>query len=176
MSETPRAGRTQDTWEVFFEAVRGAYTSGRHPTPIPEREDPAHPGVRAMQRGRRCAWTHARHVRGLSMFESIRLSERLAEAFCEWSRSGADGEAGLEEALRRTEEEARSPAPLETHAAFVEAFARLSGRESYGSPMDTALDALREVRTERSRKAGERAGSEAGGGMQRETTGRVARR
>lgn len=146
MSETPRPGRAQDTWEVFFEAVRGAYSGGRRPTPVPEREDPAHPGVRAMQRGRRCAWTHARHVRGLSMFESIRLSERLAEAFCEWSRFGPDGEGGLEEALRRTEEEARNPAPLEAHAAFVEAFARLSGRESYGSPMETALDALREVR------------------------------
>ncbi|MEW5929528.1 MAG: hypothetical protein AB1941_18895 [Gemmatimonadota bacterium] len=159
MSETPRPGRTQDTWEVFFEAVRGAYSSGRHPTPIPEREDPAHPGVRAMQRGRRCAWTHARHVRGLSMFESIRLSERLAETFCEWSRSGPDGEAELEEALRRTEAEARSPAPLETHAAFVEAFARLSGRESYGSPMDTALDALRELRPQGRREARGAAGA-----------------
>ncbi|HEX8271344.1 MAG TPA: hypothetical protein VF615_01760 [Longimicrobiaceae bacterium] len=164
MSETPRPGRTQDTWEVFFEAVRGAYSSGRHPTPIPEREDPAHPGVRAMQRGRRCAWTHARHVRGLSMFESIRLSERLAEAFCEWTRSGADGEVELAEALRRTEEEARSPAPLEAHAAFVEAFARLSGRESYGSPMDTALDALRELRRRRSREAGGEAMGAAGSG------------
>lgn len=153
MSETPRPGRAQDTWEVFFEAVRGAYSSGRHPTPVPEREDPAHPGVRAMQRGRRCAWTHARHVRGLSMFESIRLSERLAETFCEWTRTGRGEEVELVEALRRTEEEARNPAPLEAHAAFVEAFARLSGRETYGSPMDTALDALRELRPQGRREA-----------------------
>ena len=157
MSDTPRPGRTQDTWEVFFEAVRDAYAPRHGPTPIPPEEDPEHPGVRAMQRGRRCAWTHARHVRGLSMFESIRLSQRLAEAFSEWTRTGPRGEEGLAEALRRTEEKVRRPASLETHAAFVEAFARLSGRESYGSPMETALDAFQLVEGPRPAAAGVRA-------------------
>jgi hypothetical protein len=144
MIETPRPSRSQDTWEVFFEVVRDAWTARRSPAPLPHTGDHAHPGIRAMQRGRRCAWMHARHVRGLSMFESIRLAERLAEAFAEWSRSGGEPrEEDLADALRRTEAEAREPAPLETHAAFVEAFARLSGREAYGTLMDTALDAFR---------------------------------
>jgi hypothetical protein len=148
MSETPQPSRPQDTWEVFFEAVRDSYLASQGITPLPETEDQSHAGVRAMQRARRCAWMHARHVRGLSMFESIRLSQRLAEAFAGWSRSGTfPREDELAGTLRRTEAGARQPAPLETHAAFVEAFARLSGRASYGTPMDTALDAFRAVQT-----------------------------
>jgi hypothetical protein len=144
MSETPRSSKLQETWEVFFEAVRDSYLAGKGITPLPESENQGHAGVRAMQRGRRCAWMHARHVRGFSMFESIRLSQRLAEAFGEWSRSRAFPSVDeLTNRLRRTEAVARQPESLETHAAFVEAFARLSGRESYGTPMDTALDALR---------------------------------
>lgn len=143
MSETPRQSKIQDTWEVFFEAVRDSYLAGKGITPLPEGEDHGHVGVRAMQRGRRCAWMHARHVRGLSMFESIRLSQRLAEAFAKWSRShGFPRVDDLTDRLRRTEARARQPVSLETHAAFVEAFARLSGRESYGTPMETALDAF----------------------------------
>lgn len=131
---------------MFLEAVRESYLSrqGFAITPLPQNEDGGHAGVRAMQRGRRCAWLHARHVLGLSMFESIRLSQRLAEAFGDWSRSrGFPDEGELTSTLRRTETAARQPASLETHAAFVEAFARLSGREVYQSPMDTALDAFR---------------------------------
>jgi len=144
MSETPRPSSPQDTWEVFFEAVQDSYLTSRGITPLPETEDHGHAGVRAMQRGRRCAWMHARHVRGFSMFESIRLSQRLAEAFADWSRSLAFPREGeLTSALRSTEAGARQPASLETHAAFVEEFARLSGRENYGTPMDTALDAFR---------------------------------
>lgn len=143
-SETPQPDRLQETWEVFLEAVRDSCPGGRGLMPLPQAEDGRHAGVRAMQRGRRCAWMHARHVRGLTMFESIRLSQRLAEAFAEWSRSRAfPGEEELTGALRLTESRARQPEPLEAHAAFVDAFARLSGRESCGSPMDTALDALR---------------------------------
>jgi hypothetical protein len=154
MPETPRPGQPQDTWEVFFEAVRDSYQASQGITPLPESEDHRHAGVRAMQRGRRCAWMHARHVRGFSMFEAIRLSQRLAEAFAEWSRSRAfPSEEELTDRLRRTEAGARKPEPLDTHAAFVEVFARLSGRESYGSPMDTALDALRLL--DRPRKPGE---------------------
>ncbi len=144
MSEKPRPSKLQDTWEVFLEAVRDSFLASKGITPLPKTEDHGHAGVRAMQRGRRCAWMHARHVRGFSMFESIRLSQRLAEAFGEWSRSRAfPGEDALTNSLRRTEAKARQPESLEIHAAFVEAFARLSGRESYGSPMDTALDAFR---------------------------------
>jgi hypothetical protein len=144
MSETPRPSKLQETWEVFFEAVRDSYLASKSLTPLPQDEDHGHVGVRAMQRGRRCAWMHARHIRGFSMFESIRLSQRLAEAFAEWTRSrGFPSADDLRQTLRRTEAGARQPESLEIHAAFVEAFARLSGRESYGSPMDTALDALR---------------------------------
>ncbi|HEU0077033.1 MAG TPA: hypothetical protein VFQ76_05245 [Longimicrobiaceae bacterium] len=143
MSETPRPSKLQETWEVFLEVVRDSYLAARGITPLPSSEDHAHPGVRAMLRARRCAWMHARHVRGFSMFESIRLSQRLAEAFAEWTRSRAfPGEDELTRTLRRTEAQARQPASLETHAAFVEAFARLSGRDGYGSLMDTALDAF----------------------------------
>lgn len=153
MSETPRPTKLQETWEVFFEAVRDSYLAGKGITPLPQDEDHVHVGVRAMQRGRRCAWMHARHVRGFSMFESIRLSQRLADAFAQWTRSrGFPSADDLRRTLRRTEAGARQPASLETHAAFVEAFARLSGRESYGSPMDTALDALRTL--ERPRQGG----------------------
>lgn len=144
MSETPRQNKIQETWEVFFEAVRDSFLGCKDITPLPQHEDHGHVGVRAMQRGRRCAWMHARHVRGFSMFESIRLSQRLAEAFAEWTRSrGFPSTDDLTKTLRRTEAKARRPESLEIHAAFVEAFARLSGRESYGTPMDTALDALR---------------------------------
>lgn len=154
MSDTPRPNKLQETWEVFFEAVRDSYLTCKGVTPLPQAEDHGHAGVRAMQRGRRCAWMHARHVRGLSMFESIRLSQRLAEAFAQWTRSrGFPSADDLRRTLRRTEARARQPESLEIHAAFVEAFARLSGRESYGSPMDTALDALRTL--ERPRQARE---------------------
>ncbi len=144
VSETPEPSSPQDTWEVFFEAVRDYCLTSKGMTPLPETEDHGHAGVRAMQRGRRCAWMHARHVRGFSMFESIRLSQRLAEAFADWSRSlGFPGEDELTSTLRSTEAGARQPASLETHAAFVEEFARLSGREGHGTSMETALDAFR---------------------------------
>jgi hypothetical protein len=150
MSETSRPGKLQDTWEVFFEAVRESFLKCKGITPLPENEDHGHVGVRAMQRGRRCAWMHARHVRGFSMFESIRLSQRLADAFAQWTRSrGFPSADDLRRTLRRTEAGARQPESLETHAAFVEAFARLSGRESYGTPMDTALDAFRALESPR---------------------------
>ncbi len=154
MSDTPRPSKLQETWEVFFEAVRDSYLACKSISPLPGDEDHGHAGVRAMQRGRRCAWMHARHVRGFSMFESIRLSQRLAEAFAQWTRSrGFPSADDLMRTLRQTEAGARQPESLETHAAFVEAFARLSGRESYGTPMDTALDALRTLERPREARA-----------------------
>ena len=138
---------TQATWELFFDTVQADYLFrfvGRV-MPLPEQEDPAHPGVRAMQRGRRFAWMHARHVAGLSMFESIQLSQRLAEAFARWTRSDDATVEALRRSLRETEQEARKVEPIRMRADFVEALETQCRRDGSRSIWEVALDAYREV-------------------------------
>ncbi|HEX2187889.1 MAG TPA: hypothetical protein VHG51_03275 [Longimicrobiaceae bacterium] len=142
--------RAQDTWEIFFDTVQASFLCRVGAAPLPEVEDPEHPGVRAMQRGRRFAWMHARHVRGLSMFEAIRLAQRLAEAFAAWTRSAvAHDLAALREVLRAAEESARKPASMEAHVTFVEMFAALGADQRFASPVDAAFEAFSRARAAR---------------------------
>ena len=84
-------------WQCFLHSVLHSLELRRALAPIPLDEDHAHPTVRALQRGRRHAWLHARHQLHWSMFESIRISVRLAEAFAERVRDIVGARSGVTE-------------------------------------------------------------------------------
>lgn len=137
-SASPR----QQTWEVFLNAVEAYCPDPDRLGAVPRTEDAGDHGVRAMQRARRFAWMHARHAMGMSVFESIRLSQVLAEGFATWSRSGRGRDyAALGERLREIEEQARRPRPLTEHTAFIDAYSLEMGKEDARSAMDAALRA-----------------------------------
>ena len=90
-------------WECFYRSIRESLEVWPRVLPICADENVADSTVRAMQRARRHAWLHARHGLNWSMFESIRISVRLAEAFAAWTRSGAPDLDVLAASLRRVE-------------------------------------------------------------------------
>lgn len=106
-------------WECFHHSVHEslALWPGVHPMPLAEAHGDSM--VRAMQRARRYTWLHARHVLGWSMFESIRMSVRLAEVFGAWTREGSPELGELAGRLKRVEAEARSAYHASLELRFV---------------------------------------------------------
>jgi hypothetical protein len=123
---------------------------------MPDREDAGSSTVRVMQRARRLTWQHARHSLGWSMFESIRISVRLAEAFAQWTRTGGEDIESLGPLLTRVEVEARNPEPISLQVDFVDQLLKLSGlpAASEWPLMEYSLEAYRRAREEPRRAAG----------------------
>jgi hypothetical protein len=142
MSKYERAERVP-TWTIFLESLGFDTPGSVPPAPLPEVEDHADAGIRAMQRARRRAWLHARYRLRLSVFESIRLSQRLTETFSDWTRSPDDGLSGLSHALRATERESRKTEPIRMRLRFVEALDD-SSRYRPIAECETVLEAYRE--------------------------------
>jgi hypothetical protein len=111
--------------------------------PMSSGEDPADPTVRAMQRARRYTWLHARHDLHWSMFESIRISVRLAEAFAEWTRDGAPDLEVLAGLLEQVEREARAPSPVSEELRFVDRLLDVATvTDLHLAEMDLAMEAF----------------------------------
>ena len=123
---------------------------------MPDGEDSASPTVRAMQRARRFTWRHARHSLGWSMFESIRISVRLAEAFARWTRAGDEDIESLGRHLTQVEDEARNPEPISQQVDFVDQLLELSGMPAASDwpLMEFSLEAYRRARRDPRRAAG----------------------
>jgi hypothetical protein len=122
----PRHSRDAPS-EVFLGSIRGSLRLRTAFPRMPESEDSASSTVRAMQRARRATWQHTRHSLGWSMFESIRISVRLAEAFARWTRTGDEDIDSLGPLLLRVEDEARNPGPISLQVDFVDQLLELSG-------------------------------------------------
>ncbi|HST63079.1 MAG TPA: hypothetical protein VLK84_30500 [Longimicrobium sp.] len=135
-------------WECFHRSIRESLEVWPQVLPISADEDSGDPTVRAMQRGRRHAWLHARHGLHWSMFESIRISVRLAECFAAWTRSGAPDLDVLSAGLERVENEARSLAPVRDELRFVDQLMRVAtATDLHLAEMDLAMEAFRETDT-----------------------------
>lgn len=146
-ASAPRTAR-ESPCEVFLASIRAALRPGTAFAPMPESEDSASSTVRAMQRARRVTWQHARHALGWSMFESIRISVRLAEAFAGWTRTGDEDIESLAPLLTRVEDEARNPEPISLQVDFVDRLLELSGlpAASEWPLMEYSLEAYRRAR------------------------------
>ena len=133
-------------WECFLRSIHESLQVWPQVLPMPADEDSGDPTVRAMQRARRHAWLHARHGLHWSMFESIRISVRLAEAFAAWTRSGAPDLDVLARGLERVEDEARSLAPVREELRFVDQLMRVATTtDLHLAEMDLAMEAFRET-------------------------------
>lgn len=143
-------------WECFARSVGESLALWPRVLPIPDWEDPGDPAVRAMQRARRYTWLHARHGLNWSMFEAIRISVRLAEAFAEWTRDGAPALDVLADRLRQVEQDARQAAPMRAELRFVDHLMdAATTTELRLADMELALEALREAeKPEPARAAG----------------------
>src|ERR1044071_2080859 len=113
-------------WQCFLESVLQSLALRPSVAPIPLEEDHAHPTVRAMQRARRNAWLHARYQLRWSMFESIRISVRLAEAFAAWTHGCAPDVDALARCLEDVEREARQPVTVRQEMRFVDELMRVA--------------------------------------------------
>lgn len=113
-------------WQCFFQRVSESLTLRPSLPPMPPLEDHGHPTVRAMQRARRHAWLHARYQLHWSMFESIRISVRLAEAFAEWTQGDVSDVESLVRRLEAVEHEARQPGSLSDELRFVDQLMRVA--------------------------------------------------
>lgn len=132
-------------WECFHRSVCESLEVWPQVLPIAADEDSGDPTVRAMQRARRHAWLYARHGLNWSMFESIRISMRLAEAFAAWTRSGAPDLDVLARGLERVEHEARRLAPVSEELRFVDQLMRAATTtDLHLAEMDLAMEAFRE--------------------------------
>jgi hypothetical protein len=145
---TPDGPLRAAAWECFYESVLEALVGWPVVRPIPGWEDGGNATVRAMQRGRRHTWLHARHVLQWSMFESIRISVRLAEAFAEWTRDGAPDVDALAIRLEQVERESRQAVSARAELRFVDQLLdAASGTELHLAEMDLALEAFRKADT-----------------------------
>jgi hypothetical protein len=106
-------------WECFHHSVDESLALFSDVHPMPAAEAHGDSMVRAMLRARRYTWLHARHVLGWSMFESIRMSVRLAEAFGAWTRERNPQRGELAGRLKRVEAEARQPQLASMELRFV---------------------------------------------------------
>jgi hypothetical protein len=142
--------------EIFLQSVRGSLRLGSAFAPMPEGEDGGSATVRAMQRARRFTWQHARHSLRWSMFESIRISVRLAEAFATWTRTGPADLESLGPMLLGVEREARNPEPISLQVEFVDQLLELSGMSAASEwpLMEYSLEAYRRARLTPRRAAG----------------------
>ncbi|HYH82291.1 MAG TPA: hypothetical protein VEX86_20950 [Longimicrobium sp.] len=142
--------------EVFLASVQGSLRLAGGFQPMPDAEDDRSATVRAMQRARRTTWQHAGHSLGWSMFESIRISVRLAEAFAEWTRAGGGDVESLGAELERVEVEARNPEPISLQVAFVDQLIELSAipQADEWPLMEYSLEAYRRTRRALLRAAG----------------------
>lgn len=135
-------------WECFHHSVQESLAVWPQVLPIPDWEDAGDPTVRAMQRARRYTWLHARHALGRSMFESIRISVRLAEAFGEWTRAGAPDMGALADRLEQVEAEARQPGPVSDELRFVDQLMSVAtATDLHLADMDLAMEAFRKTAT-----------------------------
>jgi hypothetical protein len=81
------------------------------------------------------------------MFESIRISVRLAEAFAEWTRAGAPDLEVLAGRLERVEHDARRPAPVRDELRFVDRLMDVAtATDLHLAEMDLAMEAF--IRTD----------------------------
>lgn len=129
-------------WQCFYQSVLESLAAWPEVLPMPVREDHGDPTVRAMQRARRVTWLHARHELHWSMFESIRVSVRLAEAFAEWTRADARTLDDLAPRLERMEQEARQPFPASTQLRFVDQLLDAAGTtDLHLAEMDLVMEA-----------------------------------
>jgi hypothetical protein len=143
-------------WERFYESVQESLEARPAVPPMPDYEDGGHPTVRIMQRARRHTWLHARHGLSWSMFESIRISVRLAEAFAGWTRGGAADMAGLARLLERVEKDARQIASASVELRFVDQLMDAATATDLPlAEMDLALEAFRRAELSPRRAAGE---------------------
>ncbi|HYW12985.1 MAG TPA: hypothetical protein VE871_13585 [Longimicrobium sp.] len=134
------------SWECFHRSIRDSLDVWPQVLPISADEDSGDPTVRAMHRARRHAWLHARHGLHRSMFESIRISMRLAEAFSAWTRSGAPNLDVLADGLRRVENEARRLGPVRDELRFVDHLMRVATTtDLHLAEMELAMAAFRET-------------------------------
>jgi len=135
-------GGCMAAWECFHQSIDDSLLlwPGVHPMPLSEEHGDAM--IRAMQRARRYTWLHARHVLGWSMFESIRISVRLAEVFGAWTREQSPELARLGERLARMEGEARPPHMASLELRFVNNLMDSAVRTDLPlADMELALDA-----------------------------------
>lgn len=143
-------------WQCFHDNVAESLRLWPGVHPMPERENPADSIVRIMQRARRYTWLHARHMLGCSMFESIRISVRLAEVFGGWTRGESPELGELGRRLRAVEDEARHPYLASMELRFVGQL--MDSAVTTDLPladMELALDAYEKVRaSERRSDAG----------------------
>jgi hypothetical protein len=150
-AETPPAswagpGDRVAAWHCFYRSIRESLEVWPQVLPIHADEDSGDPTVRAMQRGRRHTWLYARHGLNWSMFESIRISVRLAECFAAWTRWGAPDLDLLAEGLERVENEARSLGPVRDELRFVDQLMRVATTtDLHLAEMDLAMEAFRET-------------------------------
>ena len=129
-------------WQCFHQSVLDSLAVWPEVLPMPLVEDHGDPTVRAMQRARRMTWLHARHGLHWSMFESIRMSVRLAEAFAEWTRTEARTLDGLALRLERVEHEARQPFSASAELRFVDQLLDAAGTtDLHLAEMDLAMEA-----------------------------------
>lgn len=139
-------GPADSAWACFYRCILESLEVWPQVLPIPACEDPGDPTVRAMQRARRYTWLHARHQLSWSMFEAIRISVRLAEAFAEWTRDGAPDVDLLADRLEQVEREVRSAAPVRDELRFVDQLMNAAtATELPLAEMDLAMEAYRRV-------------------------------
>jgi hypothetical protein len=130
-------------WECFYRSIRESLDVRPQVLPMPPGEDPGDPAVRMMQRARRHTWLHARYDLHWSMFESIRLSVRLAEAFAEWTRADAPDLEVLAGLLEQVEREARALAPVSEELRFVDRLLDVAtATDLHLAEMDLAMEAF----------------------------------
>jgi hypothetical protein len=144
-------------WERFYDSVQESLDAWPGVSPIPGYEDSGHPTVRMMQRARRYTWLYARHVLNWSMFESIRISVRLAEAFADWTRAqGVADVAVLARVLEGVENDARQPAAASVELRFVDQLMDAATATDLPlAEMDLAMEAFRKSELPPRRAAGE---------------------
>jgi hypothetical protein len=129
-------------WQCFYGSVLESLAVWPEVLPMPAREHHGDPTVRVMQRARRMTWLHARHGLDWSMFESIRMSVRLAEAFAEWTRTEGRTLDDLARGLERVEHEARQPFPASAELRFVDQLLDAAGTtDLHLAEMDLAMEA-----------------------------------
>lgn len=139
----PGPGSAPAAWECFHRSVRESLAVWPQVLPMPAQEDSADPTVRAMQRARRHTWLHARYGLHWSMFESIRISVRLSEAFAEWTRDGAPDLEALAGWLEQVEREARAPVPVSEELRFVDRLLDVAtATDLHLAEMDLAMEAF----------------------------------
>lgn len=149
-STASEAREHESAWLTFYRTVEEAVkVLNVRLTAIPPDADGSHPGVRTLQRARRRTWLFARHSLGLSMFQSIRIAERLAEEFAAWTRAEGRDLDSLADRLRGVEREAREPGTLAAHEAFIGKLQDASRCDAHSDPMEVVLAAYRAAQGER---------------------------